>query len=102
MLLLAFVSLTVLNYFCQHWHCACLRNEGMCGPGDTTPSLHHTRMCAGQGHQQREFLPFSWDKKPWLHWHTHKGATGLQYGSLLGYYGYEVSTKGLGNRVNSE
>jgi len=49
MLLLAFVFLTVLNYFCQQWHPARLPKEGM-SAGQGTPCPCATAgTCVGQG-----------------------------------------------------
>ena len=49
MLLSAFVLLTVLNYFCQHWHPAHLPKEGMRAGQETSCPCATEGMCAGQG-----------------------------------------------------
>lgn len=49
MLLLAFVLLTELNYFCQDWHPAHLPKEGKCAGQETPWPCAAAGMCPGQG-----------------------------------------------------
>lgn len=72
------------NVWARGHHPISVAHKDVCRSGDTSRGSFHlstrTKSPASTG--------------------THTGATGLQYGSLLRYCGYDVIP--LGNRVNSE